>query len=208
MKMKQVSRAVVAAAALASAGSVFAATSTVSLDAASMAANGVTASALGTASYNTSSGILTANLDSANTTASLIDYVNADGFKLAFKILGFSQTASFADFSYDVATKTIMGDLVGTGVIAGVLNYQNGGLLTAGTVTNTNGTLVASNFSVSPSLAAYLESNDISTAQLSSVTSVIKSVSMPSPVPEPSTYALMLLGLGGIAVAARRKAKA
>ena len=124
MKMKQISRAVVAAAALASAGSVFAATSTVSLDAASMAANGVTATALGTASYNSGSGVLIANLDSTKTTASLIDYVNADGFKLAFAILGFPQTASFADFSYDVATKTILGDLVGTGVIAGTLDLS------------------------------------------------------------------------------------
>lgn len=208
MQMKQIARAVVAAAALASVGSAFAATAngTVSLDAATMAANGVTAVAIGNDTYNSTSGILTAPIDAANTTASFVDFGNADGFTLSFDVLGFPQTATFSNFSFNIANKTLFGNLVGGGLVASKIAYNTGGaLLNAGTVTTVNGVTTASNFTLAPELAAYLTSKNIQPSQLAAATSVVKSIAMPSAVPEPSTYAMVLLGLGGIALAARRK---
>jgi PEP-CTERM motif len=206
MQMKQIARAVVAAAALASAGSAFAANATVSLDAPTMAANGVTAVAIGNDTYNSASGILTAPIDATKTTASFVDFGNADGFTLSFDVFGLPQTATFSNFSFDIASKTLFGNLTGTGVLASKLAYNTGGaLLSAGSVITANGVTTASNFSLAPALSAYLTSKNIQPSQVAAATGVVKSIAMPSAVPEPSTYAMVLLGLGGIALAARRK---
>lgn len=207
--VQKIARAAVALAAALAANVTMAATATVLLDAPLMATNGVTATAVGTNTYTSSSGKLLATIDAANTSGDIIDFGNADGFKLAFDIFGLGQTATFSNFSFNTETGVLSGNLLGTGVIAGVLNYTNGDLLTAGSLFEVGDTLVASGFSVSAGFASYLQSKNISTAQLSAVTSVLKSVTVPvtPAVPEPSTYAMMGVGLVGIALMARRKSR-
>lgn len=206
--IKQVSRAVLALTAAVAASGAMAASATVQLDAALMGANGVTATALGADTYNSGTGVLLAPIDAANTTLTVTDFGNLDGFSLAFDILGFPQTAAFSNFSFDSLTKTLSGNLLGGGIVASKIDYKNGGLLVAGTSTVVGNDIVFSNFSVAAELSAYLTSKNISTAQLSAVTSVLKTVSLPSAVPEPSTYVLMGLGLVGIALTARKRAQA
>lgn len=206
--IKTISRAAVAVAAAVAAHGAMAANATVKLDAAALVTNSVTATALGSASYASGTGILTTPITSQ--TASFVDFGNSDGFKLAFDILGFPQTVSFSNFGYNVTTKTLTGNLVGSGLVASKIDYINGDLLVAGTVSTVNNVLTASNFTLSSSLSTYLTSKSINPTQLSAALGVLQSVSIPvtPAVPEPSTYALMGLGLVGISLIARQKRQA
>lgn len=205
--IKTISRAAVAVAAAVAAHGAMAANATVKLDAASLVTNDVTATALGSASYASGTGILTTPISSQ--TASFVDFGNSDGFKLAFDVFGLPQTVSFSNFGYNVTTKTLTGNLVGTGVLASKIDYTNGDLLIAGTVSTVNNVLTASNFTLSSSLSTYLTSKSINPTQLSAALGVLQSVSIPvAAVPEPSTYALMGLGLVGISLIARQKRQA
>ncbi len=206
ISIKQISRTVLALAATLAVGSAMAANATVSLDAPLMTANGVTATALGADTYNSTTGILTAPI-SAGQTATFADFGNADGFSLAFSLLGFPQNIAFTNFSFDGLTRTLSGNLKGDGILVSKIDYVNGGLLTAGTSAVVGNDIVYSNFTVSTALSTYLTSINVDTKQLSAVTAVVKSVSIPSvsAVPEPSAYALMGLGLVGIALATRKR---
>lgn len=206
--IKTISRAAVAVAAAVAAHGAMAANATVKLDAASLLANEVTATALGASTYASGTGLLTAPISSQ--TASFVDFGNSDGFKLAFAVLGFPQTVSFSNFGYNVTTKTLTGNLVGTGIVASSINYLSGDLLVAGSVSTVNNVLTASNFTLSSSLSTYLTSKNINPTQLSAALGVLQSVSIPvtPAVPEPSTYALMGLGLVGISLIARQKRQA
>lgn len=206
ISIKQISRTVLALAATLAVGSAMAASATVELNAPLMTANGVTATAIGNDTYNGSTGVLTAPI-SAGQTATFADFGNADGFSLAFKLLGFPQTIAFSNFGFDSLTRTLSGNLLGGGLVLSKINYVGGDLLSAGTSTIVGNDIVYSNFTVSTQLSDYLTSIDVDTNQLSAVTSVVKTISIPSvsAVPEPSAYALMGLGLVGIALATRKR---
>jgi hypothetical protein len=203
--LNQISRLALAAAALAAASGAMAANGTVSLDAATITANGISVATIGADSYNATTGTLTAPIDAANTKGTVTDFGNADGFNLGFSVFGLPQTLAFSNFSFDSATKALSGNLVGTGALVAKLNFLNGEMLTATSVVTTGATQVASGFVLSAALTNYLTAQGITPSQVSAVAGVVKSVTVPA-VPEPSTYALMGLGLVGIALAARKRA--
>lgn len=206
--MKTLSRAAVAVAAAVAASGAMAANGTVQLDTSVIAANSLTVSSLGADTYSSSTGVLTAPIDAANTTASLIDFGNNDGFSISLTVFFAKQTLSFTNFSYNVTNNTLYGTLLGSGSLLSGISFT-GDLLTAGTTSIANSVLTASNFSVSSGLTSYLTSAGVSTSSLSAITSSIKSVNLPvtstPAVPEPSTYAMLGLGLVGVALVARRK---
>jgi hypothetical protein len=201
----QISRLALAAAALAAASGAMAANGTVSLDAATITTNGITVATVGADSYNATTGTLTAPIDAANTKGTVTDFGNADGFNLLFTVFGLPQTLAFSNFSFDTATKALSGNLVGTGAIVSKLNYLNGEMLTATSLVTSGSTKVASGFTLSTALSNYLTAQGIAPSQVSAVTGVVKSVTVPAAVPEPTTYALMGLGLVGIALVARKR---
>jgi uncharacterized membrane protein YphA (DoxX/SURF4 family) len=120
-------------------------------------------------------------------------------------VFGLPQTLSFSNFSFDSATKALSGNLVGTGVVVAKLNYLSGELLTATSLVTSGTNQIASGFTLSAGLTAYLTAQGIAPSQVSAVAGVVKSVTVPAAVPEPTTYALMGLGLVGIALVARKR---
>lgn len=210
ISMKQISRAVVIAAAAATAHvAVHAATpSTVSLNATSLAGFGkVTTTPLGGATFAAgASNTGTLSLTPTALTATLADYADADGFMMTISTFLGSSSVSFSNFTQDLATGMLSGSLAGLGS----LNYT-GELIDAATITSTAGAtgtsnIAFTNFTLAPALSAYLLSQGADPAKVP-VGSLITNLTVKGvpAVPEPSTYAMLLLGLGGIAVAARRK---
>jgi hypothetical protein len=202
--IKTVSRAAVAVAAAMAAHGAMAANATVKLDTSVLSS--YTVAGVGADTYNASTGTLTAPIDAANTTASLIDFGNNDGFSLSLTVLFAKQTLSFTNFSYNVNNKTLYGTLKGTGSLLSDVSFT-GDLLVAGTSSTASNVLTASSFSVASGLGAYLTDAGLSASYQTTIASSIKSVSVPvtPAVPEPSTYALMALGLAGISLIARQK---
>ncbi|RRR99992.1 PEP-CTERM sorting domain-containing protein [Aquabacterium soli] len=205
--IKTISRAAVAVAAAVAAHGAMAANATVQLDTSVISANSLTVAAIGADTYSSSTGVLTAPVASASN--KVVDFGNSDGFSISLTVLFAKQTLSFTNFAYDLTTNTLFGTLTGSGSLLSGIAFT-GDLLKAGTTSSTNSILTASNFGVSAGLTAYLTTAGVSTASLSSITSSIKSVSVPTApaVPEPSTYALMGLGLVGISLIARQKRQA
>jgi len=213
--------AVAATAASAATNQPFTATSaSVTLDTSYLTTNGYTVSNVGSATYNSSTGVLTDPVSAVSlaTSPGPIDITFASGAGLSLK-KGLS-TVKLLNFSYDASTNSLFGD-ISAGLL---LNLTNQSLLTATTVAGDFGgsalgnvstsastrtlNLSASNFVLSDAFQTFLTNNGVDPTSMAFVASIVKSVNIGTvtpAVPEPGTYALMGLGLVGIALTARRK---
>jgi hypothetical protein len=206
--LTQISRAALTAVVLAAAGNAMAANATISLDTSPLASLGtvvLTGQGADTfASTSTTTGNLTAPVSSIN--ATLADFGDADGFLVTAttKVLfsTYVNTMAFTNFSLNLGTGVLNGSLVGGGSQLAGLTYT-GDLVDSDTFSTVNGVTTFSAFKLAAGLSAYLTAAGVNPS-LVPAGDVIKTVSVAT-VPEPSTYALMGLGLVGIAALARRK---
>ena len=224
---KQLSRSVIALAAVTVvAGGAMAATqpfnainATVSIDTSMLTANNISISKIGNAvlSGNTLTLAVSSVTNATNGGAATINFGDNDGFMLTTQF----GTLTFKDFSFDAASKTLIGDLQGGGFLLSGISFQDGGLLSAGAaegnlgfdpltaVTNSSSArplyLSASQFTMAAGLAAYLTEKGLTPSTVP-VGQIVQNVKIGvSPVPEPSTYALMGLGLVGMALVSRKR---
>ncbi|MDE2401102.1 MAG: PEP-CTERM sorting domain-containing protein [Burkholderiales bacterium] len=221
-KLKHIALAVVAVSALSSAHAANFAAPTSALLTLSSDITTVLASAtfapLGTASYNSVTSTLNEAFSSvtlsSSTGSDLVGVTNAaDGFSLNYK----GTALNITNISYDNATKTL-GAVMSVG---GVQTYA-GAFLTATTVTNSEafnavagtGLLTTGNLNLTDgSATALLSAFAAPTSAL--YVGIVKGVNfgtlavdVTAPVPEPSTYALMGIGLVGIVLTARKRRQA
>jgi PEP-CTERM motif len=212
MKMKHIAKAVLGAVAAVAVSAASAAAPTGNavalINQAMLAANNITLTTYGTATYNSSNGNLGLTAAQASTTSTLIDFANADGFKLAG-----SATVSFLDLSYNTSTNTLNG-LLKLGSNLGLTIYSTGPIANASSFTavadGTDGVsdLLVSGFTLDSAFADAISAFvDPSTIPLGTIIQSInfENYGFVAPVPEPSTYALMGLGLVGISLVARRR---
>lgn len=198
-------KAALALTAIASASSAMAVNATALLNTALLTANSITVASLGSASYDSTAGALSlAEQAATSALPTLADFAAADGFKATVS----GAALNFTDFQFNNA-----GSLTGKFSAFGGFYSFDGSLLQASTLVNSPSGLVATNFAASAAFSNYL----INTANLSPATvgilgSLLTSMTTPgltvTPVPEPSTYALMGLGLVGISLVARRRRQA
>lgn len=207
--------ALAATAASAATSQPFVATSaTVTLDTTYLNANGYTVGALGASTYNAATGVLTDPVQgislATNPGPLSIDFSDTSGMSIKKGLT----TVKLLNFTYDVATNSLFGD-INAGLL---LNLKDQSLLTATNVsgnfsgvdlTNVSSSpstrvlnLNASDFVLSETFKSFLADNGVDPASVAFVASIVKSVSV---VPEPSSYALMGLGLVGVFATARRK---
>ena len=178
------------------------------IDTSVLSAKNLTLQKVGNATWNATTGILTDPVSSVDLASSLvIQFDAASGFALFTPgLFGPSKVATLQNFSYNVNTGTLHGDL-----FTPLGNLLDSDLLTASVKTGgLNGNLInvtASNFSLATELVTALGSN---AANFQFVADAVKEVKInvalaTAPVPEPSTYALMGLGLVGIGLVSRRR---
>ena len=228
MSLKQfsVSLVAVAAAVAASAASaavtqpVTATTATIDFDTAFLTANNITVSALGSATVNSSTGVGTLSVASTSLASSATGSLTvtfASGAGIALTANGV--TVNITNFYFDNTNDTLYADLSAYG---GFVSKSNLGLLTAGSVTGSFGSssldavasstttrtlnMLASNFSLGADVVSLLGANASAFAYVASTVKDIKIGTVSSStVPEPSTYALMGLGLVGMAFLRRKQ---
>ena len=195
----------------------------VTLNTAVLSDNSFTATALGTSVYNSTTGKLTDAVASATTATNpgslTVNYDVTSGVALKGSLSGLGVTVNMTGFYYDAGTNTLFGDLA-VNTLLGNANYANQAILVAGTEIGTLGTnsinsvttstaprdlnYTLSNFTIAADLNTKLGTLAPRFAWLpSAVTNVV--VSTTPAIPEPSTYALMALGLVGIAAVSRRR---
>lgn len=197
---------------------------------------GFAAAAVGGATF-TSDGvnaILTAPVQNVTTSANpgpaLIELTDAAGLKFT-KLLTPSITLS--NLSFNTANNELYGNLMVGTAVAPLLNIVNQSVLTAGSVSSSLGTevgpnftssdsarslgLLASGFSLSQSFKDYMMNTyELDASQFGYVADMIKEVKIGTVyvppvtpvVPEPSTYALMGVGLACVGFIARRRKQA
>jgi len=178
------------------------------IDTSVLTAKNLTLQKVGNATWNATTGILTDPVSSVDLASSLVIQFDAtSGFALFTPgLFGPSKVATLQNFSYNVNTGTLHGDL-----FTPLGNLLDSDLLTASTKSGgLSGNLInvtASNFSLATELVTALGSN---AANFQFVADAVKQVKInvtlaTAPVPEPSTYALMGLGLVGIGLVSRRR---
>jgi len=168
------------------------------LNTGALTANSMTASSLGLATYTANTGKLVLPINMAGSTSTLVDFGLNDGFKASGGSGFLSYSVSFTDLQFNMSG-LLTGKMTGGGIVSS-LDYT-GDLLQAASLVPSNGSLIASNFSVSPSFASYLTGAGASAGLVTTIGSLVTSVT----VPEPGTYALMGLGLVGIAFVSKRR---
>ena len=194
-----------------------AATAVISLDTTYLTANAYTVGALGSSTYNAATGTLTDPLQGisilSNPGALSIDFSDTSGLSLKKGLT----TVKLTDFTFDIASNSLFGTVT-SGIF---VNLPNISMLTATSVRGDFGgsdalnsittsstpralNFLATGFVLSESFKTLLTENGVDPTQMEFVASIVKSVAVGA-VPEPTTYALMGLGLVGIAFAARRK---
>lgn len=207
-----------------------AATAQVQLNTSVLATKGFTATAIGSSTYNSSTGVLTDPVQGVSLISSpgalIIDFSDTSGVALSTSTFLGTVTINLENFSFNLATNTLTGD-----VKSAFGNYLNQDLLVAtnvsssfgnasGVTTGTNVSsssstrtlgLLASTFTLAPDLITKLGTNASSFQFIADTITQLKvgTVQAVTPqVPEPSTYALMGLGLVGMAFVSRRKQQA
>jgi hypothetical protein len=231
MSFKQFTVSLVAVAAAVAASSASAAvnqpitatSAVITFDAAQLVANKVTVSGIGSTSVDPVTGVGTipiASASLASTATGPLTLTFASGAGVALTVG--SNTVELTNFVFDNATDTLKADLFALG---GLVNKTGLGLLTAGSVvgnmsgvgtldsvTNSSSTrtvnMLAQSFVLAPEFKTLLGSNATTFAYIASVVQSVKVGNVAASVPEPTTYALMGLGLVGMAFVARRKQQA
>jgi hypothetical protein len=218
--------AVAATAASAATQPFTAATASITVDTSVLTANKLTAKAVGNSTFNATTGVLTDPVSTVNlaTSPGALNVAFDATSGLAFYTPGFlglqTKVATLQNLSFDLGTGIVHGDLLTAAgdiadqdlllatTLSSSFGTSAGTNVTSSTATRTLG-VAASNFTLAPSLVTLLGATNAASFQF--VATSIKSlnigtvVTSTGVVPEPSTYALMGLGLVGIAAVARRK---
>ncbi len=197
--------------------------STITVDAVALNSSlaGYAIAATGNASWNSATGVLNLPIQTLTTSSNPgplnIEYGDTSGLKFTKTL---NPTITLQNFSFDLATNELSGDLIVGNVLFPTLKIENQSVLKAlnvesvfggvdGSSVANSGTarpldLRASNFVLSDSFVEYLNLREINPDSVAFVAGMFTQISVTT-VPEPSTYALMGLGLVGMGLMAKRK---